>query len=153
MDFNVPVQDDRRQVAIAILHRDGLFLMQLRDNDPKIVYPGYWGLFGGHLEAGETPDIAVHRELLEEIGYAPAHLEKFGCYADTGVVRHVYCGALAVGLAELELNEGWDMALLSAEDIRRGEHYSAKAEQTRPLGETHQRILLDFLAQSEQKSL
>jgi len=43
------------QVAIAILHRQGQFLLQLRDNIPGIVYPGHWGLFGGHLELGETP--------------------------------------------------------------------------------------------------
>ena len=41
-------------VAIAILYQDNKFLMQLRDNIPTIAYPGYWGLFGGHLEAGET---------------------------------------------------------------------------------------------------
>ena len=48
-------------VAIAILHRNGQFLLQLRDNIPGIIYPGHWGLFGGHLEPGETPAVAVER--------------------------------------------------------------------------------------------
>ena len=64
MSGDVPVE-----VAIAILPCDGKFLMQLRDNIPTILYPGVWGLFGGHLEAGETPEVAVEREILEEIGF------------------------------------------------------------------------------------
>lgn len=62
-------------VAIAILYRDNKFLMQLRDNIPTIVYPGYWAFFGGHIEPGETPEVAVRREVLEEINYTlPAKL-------------------------------------------------------------------------------
>ena len=56
-------------VAIAILHQDNKFLMQLRDDIPTIWYPGYWGFFGGHIELGETPEIAVGREVMEEINY------------------------------------------------------------------------------------
>jgi len=50
-------------VALAILEQDGRFLMQLRDDIPTILYPGVWGLFGGHLEAGESPEIGLKREL------------------------------------------------------------------------------------------
>jgi len=56
-------------VALAILEQDGRFLMQLRDDIPTILYPGVWGLFGGHLEAGESPEIGLKRELKEEINY------------------------------------------------------------------------------------
>lgn len=31
------------KVALAILHQDGKFLMQLRDDNPDILYPGHWG--------------------------------------------------------------------------------------------------------------
>lgn len=132
-------------VAIAILYRQDQFLLQLRDNIPGIVYPGHWGLFGGHIEPGETPDIAVEREIFEEIGYKLPTLAKFGCHADATVFRHVYHAPLTVELDQLVLNEGWDMKLLTPQQIRQGEHYSEKAGQVRPLGTPHQRILLNFI--------
>jgi 8-oxo-dGTP diphosphatase len=132
-------------VAIAILYQEDKFLMQLRDNIPGILYPGYWGLFGGHIETDETPDIAVQREVKEEISYTLAQFAEFGCYADDAVVRHVFHAPLLVELNQLVLNEGCDMGLLTPEDIRQGECYSPIANEIRPLGAIHQRIMLDFI--------
>ena len=132
-------------VAIGILYRDGKFLMQLRDNIPGIVYPGHWAFFGGHIEPEESPEAALKRELIEEIGYKPPILEEFRRYSDTEVVRHVFHGQLTVELQDLVLGEGWDMGLLTPEEIRQGDRYSEKAGQVRPLGRPHQRILLDFI--------
>ncbi|MCJ8282766.1 MAG: NUDIX domain-containing protein, partial [Rivularia sp. ALOHA_DT_140] len=74
-------------VAIAILYRENKFLMQLRDNIPTIPYPGYWAFFGGHIEPGETPEIALRREIIEEINYTlPEKITKFGCYSSEKAV-------------------------------------------------------------------
>jgi 8-oxo-dGTP pyrophosphatase MutT (NUDIX family) len=132
-------------VAIAILYQKNKFLMQLRDNIPGILYPGYWGLFGGHIEPGETPDVAVKREILEEIGYILPPFVQFGCYRDERIVRHVFHAPLLVELNQLVLNEGWDMGLFTVEDIRQGNCYSQNAGEVRPLGAMHQRIMLDFI--------
>lgn len=133
------------QVAIAILQQDNRFLMQLRDNIPGIVYPGCWGFFGGHLELGESPEVAVRRELQEEIGHVPVQLERFACYAQIHVVRHVFYGILEVPLEQLILGEGADLDLLTEDDIRRGDRISQRVGQVRCLGAPHQQILLDFL--------
>lgn len=137
--------EHRLIVAIAILHQDNRFLMQLRDNIPTIRYPGYWALFGGHLEPDEHPDQAVRRELQEEIGHTPDRLTPFNIYADNQVVRHVYCGQVSVDLGALQLNEGWDMDWLTITDIQRGDRYSHRADQVRPVSPIHQQILLDFI--------
>ncbi|MEH1890595.1 MAG: NUDIX hydrolase [Nostoc sp.] len=137
-------------VAIAILYQKNKFLMQLRDNIPGILYPGYWGLFGSHIEPDETPDIAVKREILEEIGYNLPSFVEFGCYFDERVVRHVFYAPLLVELNQLVLNEGWDMGLLTLEDINQGNCYSENAGEVRPLGNVHQRIILHFIQTNQQ---
>ena len=133
------------EVAIAILYRDGKLLLQLRDDIPGIAYPGCWALFGGHIEAGEAPEIALRRELQEEIGYDIPSASKFGCYTDVAVIRHVFYAQLSVDVKDLVLKEGWDMALLTPDEIRVGSHFSEQAGMVRSLGNPHQRILLDFI--------
>lgn len=140
MDNSKPVE-----VAIAILYSSDRFLMQLRDNIPGIFYPGHWGFFGGHLDPGETPEAAVKRELWEEISYTPPWVSEFGCYRDAKVLRHVFHAPLTVELEELVLKEGWDMGLLTPEQIKAGSCYSQKAAQVRPIGTPHQQILLEFM--------
>ncbi|MBW4631119.1 MAG: NUDIX hydrolase [Iphinoe sp. HA4291-MV1] len=138
------------QVAIAILYQKDKFLMQLRDNNPNILYPGHWALFGGHIELDETPEVAVQREVLEEIGYTlPSTFSKFGCYPDERVFRHVFCAPLTVERNQLVLNEGWDMSLMTPEDIRLGASYSAITGDVRPFRPVHQKILLDFMERHE----
>jgi 8-oxo-dGTP diphosphatase len=140
MTENAPVE-----VAIAILTQDGKFLMQLRDNIPTILYPGLWGLFGGHIEAGETPEIAVEREIIEEIGYQIKEPQKFGCYSDNKIIRHVFYAPLTVEIDRLVLSEGWDLGLLTPAQIEVGAAYSEIAQSERPLGPVHQQIMLDFI--------
>lgn len=132
-------------VALAILYREGKFLLQLRDNFPHILYPDRWGLFGGHLEAGETPEEGLKRELIEEINYLVPQPEKFRCYNDDKAIRHLYHAPLKVPIHHLILGEGADLALATPEDIKRGNCYSPKLNDFRPLGIPHQQMLLDFL--------
>ena len=55
------------QVAVGVLlQADGAFLLTSRP--PGKVYAGYWEFPGGKLEAGETVQQALARELHEEIG-------------------------------------------------------------------------------------
>ena len=45
-------------------------MIQLRENNPGIEFANHWTLPGGRVEAGETPQAAAGRELLEETGLA-----------------------------------------------------------------------------------
>jgi 8-oxo-dGTP diphosphatase len=62
------------EVAVGVLIRpDGDFLLTSRP--PGKVYEGYWEFPGGKLEAGETVEQALRRELREEIGIAIGPVE------------------------------------------------------------------------------
>jgi 8-oxo-dGTP diphosphatase len=60
---------DRKVVEVAVgvlIRADGAFLLTSRPAGK--VYAGYWEFPGGKLEAGETVEQALRRELIEEIG-------------------------------------------------------------------------------------
>jgi mutator protein MutT len=55
------------RVVGAILRKDGQVLLGRRRHD-RVSHPGVWDLPGGHLEAGESLQAALMRELEEELG-------------------------------------------------------------------------------------
>lgn len=106
---------------------DGRTLLQHRDLNPHIWFPGYWGLFGGGAEPGESAESALWRELAEELELAPRPA-RFFCQVlfDVGDPRgYVYGRSLFVvpiEAAEVEglpLHEGQGMRLFAPEDVRR----------------------------------
>jgi len=58
------------QIVIGALVREGHILLVHRSPN-RPVYPDMWGLGGGHMEPGESPEAALRRELLEELGLTP----------------------------------------------------------------------------------
>ena len=121
------------EVALAVLERDECWLLQLRDDDARIVYPGQWGLFGGHLEPGEQPADAVTRELNEEIGWnPPAPLWHWFSHNSGDRIAHVFLGKLSVSIDQLCLQEGQEIQLVSLEQIRQGEVWSHVCQSMRP---------------------
>ena len=58
------------QVAAGVLERDGRLLICRRRADQP--HPGKWEFPGGKVEAGETPEVALVRELREELGIESA---------------------------------------------------------------------------------
>lgn len=91
-----PLVPGDASVALLVLD-DSRYLMQLRDRRSGIFYPGHWGLFGGGIEPGETPEAALRRELFEELGYRPDAISyftrfsfDFACCGSRLVERHYY---------------------------------------------------------------
>ena len=121
-------------VALAMLQREGRWLLQLREDIDSIIHPGHWGLFGGHLEPGETASEAVHRELQEEIDWSPTEpLEPWFSDDSGNRVAHLFRGPLGVPLNQLQLKEGQEMKLVSLSDLVRESIWSERQQELRPV--------------------
>jgi 8-oxo-dGTP diphosphatase len=66
------------QVVAAIIERDGKILVGQRT--PAQSHPLQWEFPGGKVEAGESPQKALTRELEEELGIQEAVSEEFTRY-------------------------------------------------------------------------
>ena len=135
------------EVALAMLQREGRWLMQLRDELPTIVAPGCWGLFGGHLDPGETAEQALRRELLEEISWQPPGLELAMVHHLHRRTAHVFRAELSVPLEQLQLLEGQDMALVSAGELLVGSIWSTRLCCHRPLADGLLEVMQHLLAE------
>jgi 8-oxo-dGTP diphosphatase len=121
------------EVALALLEREGRWLLQLRDDMPGIVAPGRWGLFGGHLDPDETPEQALRRELREEIDWEAGPLRYAFRQERPERVLHYFHAPLPVPLESLRLLEGQDLALVALAEMEGGAVWSPKLGETRPL--------------------
>lgn len=69
--------------GVILVDREGRVLLQLRDDDPQIMYPGHWGITGGAGRPGETPEQIARREVREETGLVLDSMEPFKAYYTT----------------------------------------------------------------------
>jgi 8-oxo-dGTP diphosphatase len=78
-----------RAASCAILFRDGRILLGKRSPHRRL-YPNCWDAIGGHVEAGETVQQALMREVEEEIGLAPIRYREIDRIAAGLAVYHMF---------------------------------------------------------------
>jgi 8-oxo-dGTP diphosphatase len=125
-----------KKVVVVFLHKSfDSYLLQLRDFNSSIIYPGHWGAFGGAVEEGESPKTAIFRELTEEIGYAPEEFNFFSqAYKDKDKLNvYVFYSKMKVSTSELHLMEGTDMGMFTKEEILTKNLYSQKLGKAFPI--------------------
>ena len=84
-------RESRAFGCVLLVDPQGAVLLQERDEHAPID-PDRWGLSGGHLEPGETPEAGAYREVEEETGVTlePGTLQHF----DTFDVFHPHYGSV-----------------------------------------------------------
>lgn len=105
-------------IAIALLVRDGRALLAHR-HPGRRWYPDIWDLVGGHIEPGETPEEAVRRECLEEIGVSVGALHPLPLtLTSTTVQSHAFLVTEWTGEpANLTPDEHDDLAWFTPEQL------------------------------------
>jgi len=118
---NEPRTRDATIAVGLIVAEDGRLLLQHRDDTPGLVGAGQWGFFGGHLEPGEHPTHAFLREIGEELGWRPRHIERYGVFEferdGARVTSHAYAAHLDAPLETLVIGEGQAMALCAPDAL------------------------------------
>ena len=113
------------EVAVGVLIRpDGQFLLTSRPAGK--VYEGYWEFPGGKLEAGESVEQALRRELQEEIGITIGAVETWKIEMvdyPHALVRLHFCKVFDWA-GELQMHEGqsfaWQSLPVSVEPVLPG---------------------------------
>jgi mutator protein MutT len=62
--------------CMGALIRDNSGRVYVQRRSPTLqLLPGIWDIVGGHVEAGETPEQALGREIAEETGWTLQHID------------------------------------------------------------------------------
>jgi 8-oxo-dGTP diphosphatase len=103
-----------------LVNPEGKVLLQLRSNH-DFLYPSCWTLPGGRIEKGETPEVAIAREVNEELGLDLGRFSLFRTIvenmSDDVVERHIYSGEISERAEDLILGEGVALRYFAAEQI------------------------------------
>jgi 8-oxo-dGTP diphosphatase len=114
---------ERVPCVAAILYKPEMkVLLQQRDEKPGLNFAGYWTLFGGKVEANESPEEAIRRELLEEIEVSPrlVHWKVYDRRHNESIIveQHIFIGVVYQSAEEIILNEGQALGFFSKDELQ-----------------------------------
>ncbi|MXY48871.1 MAG: NUDIX domain-containing protein [Gemmatimonadetes bacterium] len=110
LDFQDYARSRKPTVSVIssamLVNPAGDILVNLRDDDPRIIFPNQWSLIGGHVEENESPEEGLVREVEEEIGYRLSDYDLLATFFDGTDIRNLYIVPIDVPIDDLVLGEG-----------------------------------------------
>lgn len=111
----------KKGTSIIFINENNDILLLLRDDTPMIPYPNMWDLPGGHVEAGESPEKCIVREMKEELGIC---LKDFNFFSKTFFfdrTEYVFWKKENIDIRKIKLTEGQCLRWFSHEEIKQTE--------------------------------
>jgi 8-oxo-dGTP diphosphatase len=106
----------RYKTARCILYRDDRYLLAVHSRFWRTANRR-WGLPGGQIEWGESPRVAVARELEEELRVYAPELVEIGAFSYKRAMHMVYAAPLADEIDEYDDSELVDIGWFSEPDV------------------------------------
>lgn len=109
--------------AILVAPQKEILLIK-RTVDYPLIQGGYWALFGGAIEPGESPQQAMARELKEELNLEvgtigePFDVDPYDIPGKQHGTQNTFICSIERDLSKLSLTEGAGFALFTEEEIR-----------------------------------
>lgn len=106
--------------GIIFINSNNKILLLLRDDASNIPFPNKWDIPGGKIEEDETPDVAVRREMKEELGLDNLNeIKLFKIYKSENLTDFIFWKKLDLNTDEITLKEGQKIQYFSLDEIRK----------------------------------
>jgi len=111
----------RKGCSIIFVNNKQQVLLFLRDDIPTIPFPNMWDVPGGHVEAGETPEDCITREMKEEMEIELADFSLFSIEEFPDRIEYTYWKKSNLEIEKITLHEGQRLKWFGREEVEQTE--------------------------------
>ena len=108
----------RKGSSIIFVNDEGHILLFLRDNKSDLPYSNMWDVPGGHVEADESPEKCIIREMKEEMALVLDEFELFSKIEFEDRIEYTFWARADLDIDEIKLTEGQHLKWFSRNEAK-----------------------------------